>query len=234
MRRAVLGSLAFLGALVLATSTFAPANASTWFRHTQWRLNNFGCDAGSTTGSPNDHTEAAIIRFQAANWLAQTGTLTDATKAKLLKTTAVHCDKRPVPSRSGTGRRLVISQKQNWIWLVREGGDIAAQGGMIDNPDIVSVGTYYSGSKCGRPAKILHNLSYDHKLTLDYFTRIIACGVGIHRVPKYVGTDTQIHPDWMLGTNMMTSHGCTRVSNETAKHIWYFADPGTKVVVIDR
>ena len=232
MRRAVLGSLTVLGAFVLVAATLAPAGASTWFRHTQWRLNNFGCDAGPTTGSPNEHTKAAIIRFQAANWLSQTGTLTDATKAKLLKTTSVHCDKRPVPSKSGTGRRIVISQKQNWIWLVRDGGVIAAQGGMIDNPDIVSVGTYYSGSKCGRPAKIRHNLSYDHKLTLDYFTRIIACGVGIHRVPTYVGTDTQIHPDWMLGTNMMTSHGCTRESNETAKHIWYFADPGTKVVVV--
>ena len=94
MRRAVLGSLAFLGALVLATSTFAPANASTWFRHTQWRLNNFGCDAGTLTGSANDHTKAAIIRFQAANWLSQTGTLTDATKAKLIKTTSVHCAKQ--------------------------------------------------------------------------------------------------------------------------------------------
>jgi hypothetical protein len=231
MRRAVLGCLAVLGAFLLATSTFAPATASTAWEHAQWRLNNFGCDAGTMTGAANDHTRAAIIRFQAANWLSQTGTLTDATKAKLLKTTSVHCDKRPVPSRTGTGRRMVISQKQNWIWLVRADGSIAAQGGMIDNPDVVSVGTYYSGSKCGRPAKILHNRSYDLKLQLDYFTRIIACGVGIHRVPTYVGTDTQIHPNWMLGTNMMTSHGCTRVSNETAKHIWYFADPGTKVVV---
>ncbi|RNL78434.1 L,D-transpeptidase family protein [Nocardioides marmorisolisilvae] len=232
MRRAVLGCLAIVGAFVLATSTVAPSNASDWFRHTQWRLNHFGCDAGPTTGSPNDHTTAGIIRFQAANWLSQTGTLTDATKAKLLTSTSVHCDNRPVPSNSGTGRRIVISQKQNWIWLVRESGDIAAQGGMIDNPKIVSVGTYHSGSKCGRPAKILHNRSYDLKLQLDYFTRIIACGVGIHRVPTYVGTGKQIHPDWMLGTNMMTSHGCTRVSNETAKHIWYFADPGTKVVVV--
>ena len=232
MRRAALGSLSVLAALVLAIATFAPASASDAWRHAQWRLNNFGCDAGTLTGSSNDHTRAAIIRFQASNWLSQTGTLTDSTKAKLLKTTSVHCDKRPVPSRSGTGRRIVISQKQNYLWLVRADGSTAAQGGMIDNPDVVHTGTFYSGSKCGRPAKVLHNLDYSKTLRLDYFVRIIACGVGIHRVPTYVGTTRQIHPDWMLGTNMMTSHGCTRVSNDTAKHIWYFADPGTKIVVI--
>lgn len=232
MRRAVLGCLSVLGAFALALSTLAPAGAATSLQSAQYRLNQFGCDAGPMNGTPNDHTKYAIVRFQAANNLYQSGKLTDITRAKLVKPDAIACNKRPVPKSTGTGKRIVVSQKQNWIWLVRSDGSISAQGGMVDNPDIVAVGTYYSGSKCGRPAKILHNRDYSKTLQLDYFTRIIACGVGFHRVPIYVGTNTQIHPDWMLGTNAMTSHGCTRVSNETAKKIYYFADPGTKVVVV--
>lgn len=217
---------------MLATATFAPASAATSLQQAQYRLNQFGCDAGPMNGAASDHTKAAIIRFQAANHLTQSGRLTDITRAKLVKPTAIACDRRPVPTGTGTGKRIVVSQQQNWIWLVRSDGSISAQGGMIDNPEVVRVGTYSTGSKCGRPAKILHNRSYDLRLQLDYFTRVIACGVGFHRVPTYVGTNTQIHPDWMLGTNEMTSHGCTRVSNETAKKIWYFATSGTKVVVV--
>ena len=217
---------------MLATSTFVPAGAATSLQSAQYRLNQFGCDAGAVNGQPSDHTKDAIIRFQAANHLTQSGKLTDITRAKLVKPTAIACNKRPVPSSTGTGKRIVVSQKQNWIWLVRSDGSISGQGGMIDNPDVVRVGTYYTGSKCGRPAKILHNRDYSLRLQLDYVTRVIACGVGFHRVPTYVGTNTQIHPDWMLGTNQMTSHGCTRVSNETAKKIWYFATSGTKVVVV--
>jgi peptidoglycan hydrolase-like protein with peptidoglycan-binding domain len=232
MRRAVLGCLAVLGAFVLATSTFAPATAATSLQQAQYRLNQFGCDAGPMNGVASDHTKDAIIRFQAANQLSQSGKLTDITRAKMVKAGAIACNNRPVPKSTGTGKRIVVSQLQNWIWLVRSDGSISAQGGMIDNPDIVAVGTYYTGSKCGRPAKILHNRDYTKTLQLDYFTRVIACGVGFHRVPTYVGTETQIHPDWMLGTNEMTSHGCTRVSNETAKKIYYFATSGTKVVVV--
>lgn len=232
MRRAVLGCLATFGALGLAMTTVAPAQAATPLQSAQYRLNQFGCDAGPMNGVPNDHTKYAIVRFQAANKLVQSGKLTDITKAKLTKADAIPCNKRPVPAETGTGKRIVMSQKQNWIWLVRSDGSISWQGGLIDNPYKVTPGVHYTGSKCGRPAKILHNRSYDEKLILDYFTRFVACGVGFHRVPTYPGTDTQIHPDWMLGTNAMTSSGCVRVTRETAKRIWYFTSSSTKVVVV--
>src|SRR4051794_39702929 len=151
MRRAVLGCLSVLAAFALTTSALAPASAATSLQQAQYRLNKFGCDAGGMTGTANDHTRAAIIRFQAANNLSQSGKLTEITRAKLVKPDAVACNNRPVPTGTGTGKRIVVSQKQNWIWLVRSDGSISGQGGMIDNPDVVHVGTFYTGSKCGQP-----------------------------------------------------------------------------------
>lgn len=233
MRRAVLGFLAVLGAVVLTGTTLAPANAATPLQSAQYRLAQFGCEPGPMTGTPNDRTKHAIIRFQAANKLTQSGTLTDITRAKLAKPDAIACNKRPVPANTGTGKRIVMSQKQNWIWLVRADGSVSWQAGIIDNPSRVSPGVHYTGTKCGRAGKILKNYSYDKKYTLDYFTRFVACGIGFHRVPTYPGTDTQIHQDYKLGTNAFTSGGCVRTSLETAKRIWYFTPTNTKVVVVN-
>jgi hypothetical protein len=233
MRRAVLGCLAVLGAFVLATSSLGPASAATSLESAQYRLQKFGCEPGGITGQANDRTKWAIVKFQAANGLTQSGKLTDLTRAKLAKPTAIACDNRPVPSGTGTGKRIVMSQKQNWIWLVRADGSVAWQSGVIDNPYIVQPGVHYTGSKCGRPAKILHNRSYDETLILDHYVRFVACGVGFHRVPTYVTNGQQIHADYLLGTDAMTSHGCVRMSAEAAKRLWYFVgSASTKVVVV--
>lgn len=232
MRR-LLGSVgATAVAFLLVLTTFTPADAATPLQSAQYRLRQFGCQPGAIDGKSGPRTTAAIIKFQAANGLFQTGKLNDNTRAKLLKPTAVHCDKRPVPAKSGTGKRIVMSQKQNWIWLVRSDGSIAWQGGMIDNPAKVRPGVHYSGSKCGRAARIRKNKSYDYRFDLDYFVRIVACGIGFHRVPTYPGTNTQIHEDYLLGTNAMTSSGCVRVSLETSKRIWAFTVAPTKLVVL--
>ena len=41
----------------------------------------------------------------------------------------------------------------------------------------------------------------------------------------------QIHPDWMLGTNVKESSGCIRLSRRVAARLWDFAGSGTRVVV---
>lgn len=233
MRRAVLGCLAMFGAVVLACTTFAPAHAATPLQSAQYRLAKFGCEPGPMNGVPNDRTKWAIAKFQAANNLPQSGKLTDITRAKLTKPDAIACNNRPIPANTGTGKRIVMSQKQNWIWLVRADGSVSWQAGIIDNPGRVSPGVHYTGSKCGRAGKIKLNYSYDKKYTLDYFTRFVACGIGFHRVPTYPGTETQIHQDYLLGTNAFTSGGCVRTSMETAKRIWYFTPSNTKVVVVN-
>jgi peptidoglycan hydrolase-like protein with peptidoglycan-binding domain len=215
------------------TATTATLTVSRTVTNAQRLLNENGCDAGTVDGRAGTHTTSAVIRFQAANWLSQSGTLTTATWDKLAAARKVACDKRPVPASSGTGRRMVVDRTQNWIWLVRSDGTTRWQGGLIDNPDVWRSGTYRSGSACGRPAHSRYGLDYSKTLRLDYFTRVVTglCGVGFHRVPVYRSSGNQIHPDWYLGTNLKESHGCMRVTMRTAQEITWFTANSTKVVV---
>lgn len=203
---------------LLLVLTTAPAHAGT--REVQRRLNQLGCDAGPVDGVAGAWTRSAVVRFQARHGYGQTGTLTGAQTARLFETTR-RCDRRPVPSYSGRGRRIVISQRQNWVWLVRSDGRVAAQGGIIDNPAELGRGTYYTKSYCGRAARIRWNTSNGtRRLYLQNFVRFAPCGIGFHRIPTYSVGGAQIHADWQLGTNNKTSGGCIRVSKAMSTALW--------------
>jgi len=220
--------------LVVATLVLAgaPADAAASAAKAQRRLDGLGCEAGRATGSINPRTRTAIIRFQAANRLAQSGTLTERTRQRLYGEQQVRCDRRPVPAHSASGRRVVVSQRQNYLWLVRAGGGLAAQGPMVDNPSVLHPGRYRVGSKCGRAARIRDNSDTSGRLRLQNFVRFAPCGIGFHRIPVDRSSGRQIHPDWLLGTNRRESHGCLRVTRAMSFRIWDFASVGTRVVVV--
>jgi hypothetical protein len=220
--------LVLLTALTLIV-TAAPSEASASTKTAQRRLNALGCAVGPVDGKLGTWTRAGIVRFQAANHLTQSGRLSKGTNEKLDAATQVRCDRRPVAGRS-SGRRVVISQGQNYVWLVRSGGSVAAQGPMVDNPGVLHRGTYRAGSKCGRSAKILNN----HDVTglrLHHFVRFAPCGIGFHQIPQY-RSGRQIHSNHLLGTNYRRSHGCIRVSAGMSTRIWNFVHRGTRVLVV--
>jgi hypothetical protein len=172
------------------------------------------------------------VRFQSANRLAQTGRFTESTRRRLRSPRVDDCAHRPVPRYSGHGRRIVLSQRQNWLWLVRADGSVATQGGIVDNPGVLRRGLTWTGSKCGRAGRIKYNSDYGGRLTLYNFVRFAPCGIGFHQVPTYKGTRQQIHPDWLLGTDYRQSHGCVRVSRPTSERIWDFTVRPTRVFVV--
>lgn len=223
--------LVLLGTLLALVLGVAPAaSAAPDEERAQRRLNQLGCDAGPADGRLGPWSRTAIIRFQAANGLHQSGRLTRATRSRMYAKRQVRCDRRPVVA-SGAGRRVVISQRQNYVWLVRADGSVAAQGGLVDNPGVLSPGSYTVGPTCGRAAKIRMNSDYGGRLWLPYFTRFAPCGVGFHQIPLQKSDGRQIHPDWMLGTNVKESSGCIRLSRRVAARLWDFAGAGTRVVV---
>ena len=59
-----------------------------------------------------------------------------------------------MPAGSGSGRRIVISQRHNWVWVVGAGNRVLAQGGVMDNPGELRRGSYRTGSYCGRAARV--------------------------------------------------------------------------------
>jgi peptidoglycan hydrolase-like protein with peptidoglycan-binding domain len=218
---------------LVAVGTTLPADAATvaQTKAAQTRLNKLGCTAGPVDGKAGAMTQAATVRFQSANVLSQTGALNSTTYARLMAATAKRCDVRAVPRRSGTGRRIVISQTQNWVWLIDARGKIVRQGGIIDNPAYLKAGNYVSGAKCGRAARVRKNTD-GASLYLNNFVRFAPCGIGFHQIPTYKSNGRQIHADWLLGTNYRASHGCIRVSASLSASIWTFAAGATRVVVM--
>lgn len=199
-------------------------------RAAQTRLTKLGCQPGPVDGKVGAMTRAATVRFQSANRISQSGTLTSATYSRLMGASAKRCDVRALPAGSGAGRRIVISQGQNWVWLVDARGKVVRSGGMIDNPSYLRPGTYSTGSKCGRAARVKRN-SDGGRLYLNNFVRFAPCGIGFHQIPTYKSGGAQIHADWLLGTNSRASHGCIRISKSMSASIWAYTTGSTKVVV---
>lgn len=224
--------ISLLAAFVLI-ATPAPADAAAdWVVKAQKRLNELHCSAGAPTGDIGAHTRSAVVRFQSRVGMSQDGHLTDRTRRALYAKDAPRCDKRPVPASSGSGRRIVISQGQNWVWLVGPGGSVVAQGGMVDNTGVLSRGSYAVGSYCGRASRIKLNQSTSGSVWLDNFVRFAPCGIGFHRIPRYKTNGQQIHADWILGTDMAESHGCIRLSRALSLRVWNFTDQATPVHVV--
>jgi len=209
-----------LAALMLALLQAPPAVAGP--RADQARLNDLGCNAGPVDGVVGARTRSAILRFQSRHGWRQTGSLTRGQRSRLHATTARRCDRRPVPARSGTGRRIVLSQGQNWIWLVGPRGRVLAQGGIIDNPRVLAKGSYATRSYCGRAARIRWNTTATGSVHMQNFVRFAPCGIGFHRIPTWSVRGAQIHPNWYLGTNLDASHGCIRVTRAMSFRIWDF------------
>ncbi|HEX6249438.1 MAG TPA: L,D-transpeptidase family protein [Nocardioidaceae bacterium] len=209
-----------------------PAFSADWVERSQKRLNSLGCSAGPADGVVGERTRSALVRFQAANRLTQTGRFNPTTRERLKSDKARRCDVRRVPAKSGQGRRIVLSQRQNYVWLVRKNGTVRAQGGIIDNPSYLSRGTHYTGSLCGRPGRVARNSDYGGSLWLYNFVRFAPCGVGFHRVPVYKSNGRQIHPNHLLGTDYRESHGCIRLSRRMSERVWDFTSRRTKVVVV--
>ena len=220
--------------LTLALTLMAGLPSASADSSTAWaqsRLGALGCDAGIADGVIGAHTRAGVWRFQSANGLSRDGILGPVTSATLHSTSAKRCDRRPVPTGSGTGRRIVVSQGQNWVWLVRSDGTVYSQGGIVDNPSVLAKGSYTSGVSCGGAAHIRHHVA-EGGLILDNFSRFAPCGIGFHRIPRYPPTGAQIHADWLLGTEQARSHGCVRLSLAMSLRVWEFTASPTRVRVI--
>ncbi len=232
MNRLLSLAVSLLATLALVLTT-APAHAGeAWVEKAQRRLNHLGCQAGPVDGDLGSWTRSAVLRFQSRTGKAQTGRLDQRTRQRLYAGSAPRCDRRPVPAKSGKGRRIVISQRQNWVWLVGPKGGIAAQGGMVDLPSELARGAHATGSYCGRAARIKKNSTTSNQVWLDNFVRFAPCGIGFHRIPTYKSNGAQMHANWLLGTNMTESHGCIRLSRAMSLKLWNFTTRRTLVHVV--
>ena len=211
------------GAQAQSAAPLAPAQVA------KSQLRGLGCFIGPARAQ-GPRLQTALIRFQAANGMTQSGRLTKATAKRLASEKAIACDDRPVPSGTGKGRRIVMSQGQNWLWLVEPDGSVKAQGGIVDN-DWLPQDVYYTGAQCGKPARSRYRTDRSGGLQINYFVRFHDCIVGFHEIPVSKRTGQKIHPDHFAGTDLSKSAGCIRMPHPLIRHLYNFAAVRTKVVV---
>ena len=213
MTRLLSTAVALLAALTLAL-TVAPADAAgqAWVTKAQQRLNQLGCQAGPADGELGHWTRSAVIRFQSRTGRAQTGKLDNGHPHAAVRRGGAALRRRPVPAGSGTGRRIVISQRQNWVWLVGRQGGSSPRAAWSTTRRCCTRGAHRTGSYCGRTARIKRNTDDQRRRLARQLRALRALR---HRLPP--DPDLQVErqadpPDWYLGTNMSSSHGCIRLS----------------------
>ena len=135
-------------------------------------------------------------------------------------------DPEALPADSGKGRRIVFSETEQRVWLVRENGTVRrtylVSGSTEDNLD---PGRYavYSKSRWA--------VGVDDSGVMEFFVRFAhgeQAAIGFHTIPTKLGTALQTRSQ--LGTPQ--SHGCIRQAKADAISLWNFAPEGTTVVVI--
>ena len=133
----------------------------------------------------------------------------------------------PLPAQSGEGKRVVFSEGQQRVWLVREDGKVQrtylVSGSLTDNLD---PGTYAVYSRSEQAWGI------DNSGTMKWFVRFTTgdtgAAIGFHDIPIADGQPVQMPSQ--LG--IPQSHGCIRQKESDAKAMWKFAPIDTTVVVI--
>ena len=131
-----------------------------------------------------------------------------------------------VPARSGAGRRVVFSENEQRVWLVRSNGAVRrtylVSGSLEDNLD---PGTYAVFSRSRWAVGI------DDSGVMEFFVRFAQgerAAIGFHTIPTRLGVASQSRAQ--LGTPQ--SHGCVRQAKADAISLWKFAPEGTTVVVV--
>jgi lipoprotein-anchoring transpeptidase ErfK/SrfK len=135
-------------------------------------------------------------------------------------------DPEALPADSGAGRRIVFSETEQRVWLVRKNGTVRrtylVSGSVEDNLD---PGRYSVFSKSRWAVGV------DDSGVMEYFVRFAQgqnAAIGFHTIPTKLGTALQSRAQ--LGTPQ--SHGCIRQAEADAISLWRFAPEGTPVVVV--
>jgi hypothetical protein len=127
------------------------------------------------------------------------------------------------------GKRIVYDKALMTVWLMNKNNEVVARYPVVGRFDRPAKGVYrvYSKSpKSGNPfSKVTFNWMVRFAWGLDS-----TASIGFHDIPMYYD-GTMMHSQKQLGMAIARG-GCVRLAPEAARHIYRFADVGTKVVVL--
>lgn len=131
-----------------------------------------------------------------------------------------------LPRRSGTGRRIVYSNRLQWVWVIDKNDNIIRSMPVSGRKGVPEVGRYAVTSQ----SPWSFSLDFDN-VTFRWMTRFAfgpdGGNVGFHDIPLEKGKPMQTEGE--LGR--FKGSGCVRMTTGDAKFIYRWATPGTTVVV---
>jgi lipoprotein-anchoring transpeptidase ErfK/SrfK len=131
-----------------------------------------------------------------------------------------------LPRRSGAGRRIVYSNRLQWVWVIDKNDTIIRQMPVSGRKGVPEVGSYAVTTK----SPWSFSLDFDN-VTFKWMTRFAfgpdGGNVGFHDIPLEKGKLMQTEGE--LGR--FKGSGCVRMTTEDARFIYRWATPGTTVVV---
>jgi hypothetical protein len=135
---------------------------------------------------------------------------------------------RPVPARSGSGRRIVYRERSpQHVWLVDRHGRVVRDFPVSGRKDWPRPGTYRVFSKSPR------SWSPTYGVTFRWMVRFAhgrSAAIGFHTIPRY-RSGRLMHPVAKLGRPVGRG-GCPHSADADARFLYRWASIGTKVVVL--
>ncbi len=136
-----------------------------------------------------------------------------------------------MPPHAETGRRVVYSKTNQWVWTVEEDGFISMAQPVSGRRtwDQPLPGTYRVFSRSANTCNITNR-----NICMRWMVRFTVGpggdNIGFHEIPRNLATGNFVQTEAQLG--QARSAGCVRMSTSGSEFIWNWAPVGTKVVVL--
>ena len=147
-----------------------------------------------------------------------------------------HANPRPLPDKTGKGRRVVLHNSLNWVWIVNENDEVLRSVPVSGREGVPKSGKYRVMSKSESSQSIFFPeikmkwsvrfaVSPNGKNTISFHSIPTCAWEGGHCSP--VGPMQTVE---QLGT--FQSGGCIRMLDTDAEFLYEFVEVGTRVLVL--
>lgn len=148
--------------------------------------------------------------------------------AEPIQEISIYLPAKPLPAKSGKGKRIVYSLDEQHVWLVNKNGELVADFPTAGRADKPGVGRYRVASKSPKSRNL------DYEVTFNYMVRFAKgqrAWIGFHDIPR--NYDGKLwHSREELGT-AIGKGGCPHLAKPDAKFLYNWAKVGTRVVVVN-
>lgn len=189
-------------------------------------------DAASTRGPSVQTTLAPVVTIPATTIPTTTIPTTTTTAVPVYSRESP----RPLPTKSGKGKRIVYANLDNWVWIVDENDQVVLSV-PVSGRKFVPKPRHYRVFGKGEFSQSI----FFPEIKMKWSTRFAISPNGkntisFHEIPTCAWTGGHCNKKGLMQTEELLgtfqSGGCIRMASRDAEFLFNFADIGTKVVVL--